>query len=42
MGDVVKRIEKLRKEQSVAGNCVNEAEDDLNRNSGFRTLRGEV
>jgi hypothetical protein len=42
MGDVVKRIEKLRKEESVAGNSIDEAEDDLNRNSGFRTHRGEV
>jgi hypothetical protein len=42
MGDVVKRIEKLRKEESVAGNSVDEAEDDLNHNSGFCTLRGEA
>jgi hypothetical protein len=42
MGNVVKRIEKLRKEESVARNSVDEAEDDLNRNSGFRTHRGEV
>jgi hypothetical protein len=36
-----KRGREARKEESVAGNSVDEAEDDLNRGGGFRTHRGE-
>jgi len=42
MRDVVKRIEKLKREESVVENSIDEVEDDLNRNSGFHTHRGEV
>jgi hypothetical protein len=34
-------ILEARKEESVAGNFANEAEDDLKRGSGFRIYRGE-
>ena len=33
--------EEARKEESVAGNSADEAEDDLNRGGRFRTYRGE-
>jgi hypothetical protein len=36
-----KRGKEARKEESVAGNSTDEAEDDLNRGGGFRTHRGE-
>jgi len=36
-----KRGREARKEKNVAGNSVDEAEDDLNRGGGFRTHRGE-
>jgi hypothetical protein len=36
-----KKGREARKEESVAGNSVDEAEDDLNCGSGFRTHRGE-
>ena len=36
-----KRGREARKEESVAGNSSNEAEDDLNCSGGFRTDRGE-
>jgi len=36
-----KRGREARKEESVAGNSVDEAEDDLNRGGGFHTHRRE-
>jgi hypothetical protein len=36
-----KRGREARKEESVAGNSADEAEDDLNNGDGFRTHRGE-
>jgi len=36
-----KKGREARKEESVAGNSVDEVEDDLNRGDGFRTHRGE-
>ena len=36
-----KRGREARKEESVAGNSIDEVEDDLNRGGGFRTHRGE-
>jgi len=36
-----KRGREARKEESVAGNSADEAEDDLNRGGGFRTHRRE-
>ena len=40
-GEQSKRGREARKEESVAGNSTDEAEDDLNRSGGFRTHRGE-
>jgi hypothetical protein len=41
MGDVVKKGREARKEESVAGNSADKADEDLNRGSGFRMHRGE-
>jgi hypothetical protein len=41
IGDIVKKGREARKEESVAGNFIDKAEDDLNHGSGFRTHREE-
>jgi len=40
-GGCSKKGREVRKEESVAGNSADEAEDDLNHGSGFCTHRGK-